>query len=78
MKTFITYSFLALASFTINFAIYNISMSFQARVYMSEWQKMESGLLMIKTTIPAFFIASIIFAVIFYWVSKKFNKNKYG
>jgi hypothetical protein len=75
MKNFGICSSFILLSFLINFAIYNLSFNVQAAIYLSEEQRLESGLLMLKSTVPAFFIASVIIIVVFYFVFKKANKN---
>ncbi|TQV81134.1 hypothetical protein FKG94_08465 [Exilibacterium tricleocarpae] len=76
MKTFITYAFLTLLSFMVNFAIYNYSFNTQATPYLHEEQRVDSGILMLKITMPAFLVSSIIFAIIFYMLSKKIMTKK--
>lgn len=75
MKTFIIYAFLALINFVINFAIYNISFNDQATPYLHEEQRVDSSLLMLKTTIPAYIVSSILLTVLFYYVAKFIMKT---
>ncbi len=70
MKIFLTYGILALVNFIINFIIYNWSFNLQATPFLHEEQRLDSSLLMLKTTIPAYIAAAIITAVIFYFVAK--------
>lgn len=70
MKTFIIYTFMALLNFVINFAIYNYSFNNQATPFLHEEQRVGSGLLMLKTTIPAYIISAIFLTVLFYLVAK--------
>jgi hypothetical protein len=70
IKTFLAYGFLALLSFIANFAIYNYSFIKQATPYLHEEQRVDSGVLMLKTTLPAYVVSAIVFAVLFYLVGK--------
>lgn len=70
MKTVLAYSVLAVFSFVINFLIYNVSFNMQATPYMSEEQKLDSGILMLKTTVPAFLLASVVITILFWCVSR--------
>lgn len=69
-KIFFAYAFLALFSLIVNFAIYNYSFNIQATPYLNEEQRVDSGLLMLKTTLPAYFASAILFAILFYLVAK--------
>lgn len=76
MKTFIAYAFLSLLNFIINFVIYNYSFNSQATPYLHEEQRVDSSLLMLKTTLPAYFISSILLSLLFYFVASKFITNR--
>ena len=71
MKTVFTYSALSILCFIINFGIYNYSFITQATPFMSEEHRVDSSLLMLTTTLPAYIISSIILSYIFYLVAKK-------
>ncbi len=74
MKTLMVYFSLSLLSFAINFLIFNFSFNTQATPYMSEDQRIDSAMLMLKTTVPAFLLASVFIAVLFWFVGKS-QKN---
>ncbi len=76
MKTFFIYTFLAIFNFIINFSIYNYSFNNQATPYLHEEQRVDSALLMLKTTLPAYMISSILLTILFYFVANKFIKNR--
>jgi len=76
MKTFLIYSCLAVVNFIINFAIYNYSFNTQATPYLHEEQRVDSGLLMLQTTLPAYLVAAVILTLIFYLVAKKRAASK--
>lgn len=69
-KTSLAYAFLALLSFVVNFAIYNYSFNAQATPYLHEEQRVVSALLMLKTTLPAYVVSAILFAILFYLTAK--------
>lgn len=71
MKTLIIYVSLALVNFIINFAIYNFSFNFQATPFLQEEQRVDSALLMLKMTLPAYFASTVVITILFYFVSKK-------
>lgn len=71
MKKFAVYASLAVATFIINFMIYNLSFNWQATPFLHEEQRVESGLLMLKTTLPAYLIAAVVIAALFYWIAKR-------
>jgi hypothetical protein len=75
MKIFLIYSCLAVASFIINYAIYNYSFVMQATPFLTEDQRMSSFLLMAKTTIPAYIIAAILSAALFYFAAKWLSRR---
>lgn len=75
MKKLIIYLSLVLVNFIINFAIYNISFNLQATPFLQEEQRVDSGLLMLKTTFPAYFLSSVVIAMLFHFVNKKLNRN---
>ncbi len=74
MKTILIYATLGLASFAINFAIFNYSFNEQATPFLHEEQRVESALLMLKTTLPAYGITSLALTALFYLVAKYINK----
>lgn len=76
MKTLITYLSLAVVTFIINFAIYNFSFNLQATPFLHEEQRVDSALLMLKTTFPAYLVSSIVITLLFYFVNKR--RCKYG
>jgi len=79
MKTFFIYALLAFLNFAINFTIYNYSFNKQATPYLHEEQRVDSGLLMLKTTLPAYVVSAIVLTVLFYLVAKYvITKNSSG
>jgi len=76
MKTFFTYSALSILCFIVNFGIYNYSFNSQATPFMSEEHRVDSSLIMLKTTLPAFIISSIVLSYIFYLVATKIMNKK--
>jgi hypothetical protein len=72
MKTFLIYSLLTALKFMLSFFIYNYSFNVQATQYLSEELRLDSGSLMLATTLPAYLVTSIILSVIFYFVAKKY------
>lgn len=62
-------------NFIVNFWIYNYSFNVQATPYLHEEQRVESGLLMLKTTLPAYLISSIALTLIVYVAVKIFMSN---
>lgn len=70
MKIFLVYTFLSIVNFVINFTIYNYSFNKQATPYLHEEQRVESGLLMLKTTLPAYVISAIVLTSVFYFTAK--------
>ncbi len=74
MKIFFTYTLLAIINFVINFTIYNFSFNYQATPYLHESQRLDSGILMLQTTIPAYAVATILIAVCFYFVARLKNR----
>jgi len=76
MKTKILYAFLGVLTFVINFLIYNYSFNLQATPYLHEEQRVDSAMLMLKTTVPAYLISAFLITLIFYFVAKKANRNQ--
>ena len=70
MKKLFIYSFLTVLNFGINFAIYNYSFNKQATPYLQEEQRVDSGLMMLKTTFPAYFIAAVFITLLFYFSAR--------
>lgn len=75
MKTLIIYISLAVVTFVLNFAIYNFSFNLQATPFLHEEQRVDSGLLMLKTTFPAYLVSSVVIALLFYIVNKRLNSK---
>lgn len=75
MKTFVIYSSLALLNFIFSFFIYNYSFNQQATPYLTEEQRVDSSILMLTTTIPAYIFTAAILSAVFYFVAKKYNKR---
>ena len=75
MKTFFIYSSLTTLNFMLSFFIYNYSFNVQATPYLSEEQRLDSGLSMLTTTLPAYLVTSIILSVMFYYVAKKYGNR---
>ncbi len=71
-KLLFTSAFLIIVNFLTNFFIYNYSFNIQATPYLLEEQRLESGLLMLKTTLPAYIISAILFSFLFYMAAKYF------
>jgi hypothetical protein len=76
MKKLLACIVLMLLSFVLNFSIYNYSFNKQATPFISEEQRMDSVLLMMKTTIPAYAMSSIIVVLLGYWLAAKFRTFK--
>ena len=74
MKKFFIYAALCLVSFVVNFAIFNYSFNDQATPFLHEEQRVESALLMLKTTLPAYGISALVLTVLFYFVAKYTKK----
>ncbi len=70
MKILLIYATLAAVNFMVNFVIFNYSFNLQATPFLHETQRVDSSLLMLKTTLPAYFLSSIAFTIIFYIVAK--------
>jgi len=47
----------------------------QATPFLHEEQRLDSGLLMLQTTLPAYIISTIIITIIFYFVAKNNKRN---
>jgi len=75
MKTLIIYLSLAVVTFIINFAIYNFSFNLQVTPFLHEKQRVDSGVLMLKTTFPAYLVSSIVITLLFYIVNKRRNSK---
>ncbi len=74
-KVLLIYVFLAIVSFIVNFLIYNYSFNIQATPFLHEEQRVDSGLMMLKTTLPAYLVSSIVITILFYLISKKLYRN---
>ena len=78
IKPLFTYIFLIIVNFVANFFIYNYSFNIQATPYLQEEQRVESGLHMLKTTLPAYLVSAILFAFLFYIAAKYFISKSSG
>lgn len=76
MKGLIIYSLMTVVIFVVNFAIFNYSFNMQATPFLHEEQRVDSGLLMLKTTVPAYAIASVLITMAFYLVAEKCHKGE--
>lgn len=72
MKTLLLRVGAVLVLFFVNFMIYNVSFNFQATPYLSEEQRLEGAILMLKTTAPAY----LIFSILTVWVFSYFGLKK--
>ena len=77
MKKIIIYSFMAIFNFVVNFLIYNYSFNAQATPFLHESQRVESGLMMFNTTVPAYAFTAIVITIIFYVLSGRLGDNKH-
>ncbi len=68
MKKLALYAIATLVVFGINFAIYNISFNMQATPYLSEEQRLDSGMLMLQTTLPAYLVSSVVIVALCYFI----------
>ena len=75
MKKILLYASLTTLNFMLSFFIYNYSFNVQATPYLSEEQRLDSGLLMLATTLPAYLVTSIILSVMFYFLAKKYDNR---
>ena len=75
MKTSLIYSSLATLNFMLSFFIYNYSFNVQATPYLSEEQRVDSGLLMLATTLPAYLVTAIVLSAMYYYVAKKYGNQ---
>ncbi len=75
MKALLIYVILAVVNFIVNFVIYNYSFNLQATPFLHEEQRVDSGLLMLKTTLPAYFVSSIVITIMFYFVAKTLRRK---
>jgi len=79
IKSLLLYIVLIVVNFVVNFFIYNYSFNLQATPYLHEEQRVDSALLMLKTTFPAYLISAILFAFLFHFAAKYFiTKNSGG
>ena len=72
IKMLFTLTLLVIINFLTNFFIYNHSFNMQATPYLHEEQRVESGLLMLKTTLPAYIGSAILFSFLFYMAARYF------
>ena len=75
MKSFLVYFTLAIFNFIVVFSIFNHSFNLQATPFLNEEQRVDSGILMLKTTLPAYFLSSIAIAIMFYFAAKALRRK---
>ena len=75
LKVLLIYVSLSIFSFIVNFLIYNYSFNLQATPFLHEEQRVDSALMMLKTTLPAYLVSSIVITILFYLISKKMHQN---
>lgn len=75
IKNTVTYTVMVLIVFTINFAIFNYSFNMQATPFLQEEQRVESALMMLKTTLPAYLVAALVITAMFYLLATRLNKK---
>ncbi|PKF78955.1 hypothetical protein CW749_13355 [Vibrio sp. vnigr-6D03] len=71
MRKLFAYVGLTLLSFVTNFFIYNYSFNVQATPFLHEEQRVESAMLMFQTTLPAYFLSSLLLTFLFFLVARK-------
>lgn len=76
MKDIVIYSLMTVVIFVVNFAIFNYSFNMQATPFLHEEQRVDSALLMLKTTVPAYAVASVLITGAFYFVAEKCHKGE--
>ena len=76
MKTLLVYTGLTLLNFAACLFIFNYSFNQQATPFLVEEQRVESGLLMLQTTLPAYLVWSVIMSLVFYWIARKLKSNR--
>jgi ABC-type uncharacterized transport system permease subunit len=75
IKSLLIYITLAVVNFIVNFTIYNYSFNSQATPFLHEEQRIDSGLLMLKTTFPAYVVSAIIITILFYCAAKTLKRK---
>ena len=75
IKSILLYSSLTAVNFVVNFLIFNYSFNQQATPFLHEEQRVESGLLMLKTTLPAYLISSVVVTIAFYFLAKHLQRS---
>ncbi len=75
-KVALIYALLTAVVFFINFGIYNYSFNIQATPFLSEEQRVDSGLHMLKVTLPLYMLASVLTTMVFHYVMGKFNCDR--
>ncbi|WP_041394864.1 hypothetical protein [Photobacterium profundum] len=74
MKKSLPFIFLMLLNIVINYYIYYWSFGMQAGPLISDEQAFDIGMLMLKTTLPAFAVSSIVIVCLTYWLLVKTKK----
>jgi len=76
MKIFLIYATLTIVNFLFNFLIYNYSFNLQATPFLHEEQKLDSGLLMLKITIPAYIVSALVMSAMFFFIARYIKCKK--
>ena len=75
IKLVFVYGTLVLTNFIANFLIYNYSFNVQATPYLNEEQRVESSMIMLKTTVPGFLTSSVVFSLVVFLVVNSLLRN---
>ncbi|GAB1623755.1 hypothetical protein AAOGI_38050 [Agarivorans albus] len=75
MKTALIYTVVAIFNAITNLAIFNYSFVAQATPFLHEEQRVDSAMLSLQTTLPAYIASAIITALIFYWVARRHTRK---
>ncbi|MBU2069377.1 MAG: hypothetical protein KKE08_16725 [Gammaproteobacteria bacterium] len=75
MKTLLLYAGLTLLNFCVCLFIFNYSFNQQATPFLVEEQRVESGLQMLNTTLPAYLLWSVIISLVFYRTARKLKNH---
>lgn len=75
MKKIFIYSVMSVLVFVVNFSIYNYSFNMQATPFLVEEQRVDSALLMLKTTLPIYAVSSVLITVAFYFLANKMRNR---
>ncbi len=74
MRALLIYIGLGVLSLVINFMIYIYSFNAQATPFLHEEQRVESAILMFKTTLPLYVVSAVVITILFYAVARAKKK----